>query len=76
MGLCRVMLNWGMTGEAKYGETDKGDYDLGNLIEGRDMARYLLQEGYKTFPHDTQIDCRLFIKWATHKIKEVTNHVT
>lgn len=69
MGICRLMVSAYLLND---GECQAPrDYGNGNLLEGISFARWRLSEGHQTFPHDTGINCRTFIKWAQHKRKEI-----
>lgn len=56
--------------------TDYGGYDAGDLNDCMAFARDMLERGYSTFPHDTEVECRPFILWVKHKVKQLSRQTS
>lgn len=66
MAVCRLALM------SFRDNTDYGGYDAYDLKDCIAFAQWMLELGKDSFSHDTDIQCRPFIKWAKHKIKDLT----
>lgn len=75
MAVCRTMLMAHRDAVNHEETTIKRQvyYDDYDLCMGIDFARYRLEEKCTHFPHDTDIECRLFIRWAKNERKLIRN---
>ena len=77
MCICRVML-MAHRDAVNHQITDciRGvDYGKYDLICSIDFAQGRLGDGLSHFPHDTDIDCRLFIRWANNQKKLISSTI-